>query len=142
MREEVKKVLDTHQRRRPWRVAFYTCLGLGGAIMIYDPTRSLAEQGVLIRWIWGIFLVAGAIFSIYGTVKDRWLPEWAGLPLQGFTMAGLVWALIAAGGNTARIAFALFLSSIVVMLAGRWWDLFVLGRSTWRIAKRERKQDE
>lgn len=132
-------MLDSHQRRRPFRATAYTCLGLGGAVLIYDPTRSLAGQTPLIRWVWGSFLVIGAMLSIYGVIRDRWLQEWIGIPLQASAMMGLVLVMIAGGGNTGRIAFSLFLASTVVVLTGRFLDLWVLGRAMTRLAKRERR---
>jgi hypothetical protein len=130
-------MLAKHRKIRPWRAFAYFLLAAGGLIIWVDPFRQM-EQDVpfLIRWVWTGFIAFGGLVSMLGAITDRWLLEFVALPLVIVGFGGMVFVLVAGGGNTARLAFACWLSYIVVQAMRRWGGL-------WRFstALRRAKQD-
>lgn len=135
-------MLDSHRRRRPFRALAYLLLGTCGAILQYDPTRNVAPLPFSIRWVWSSFLVVGALVSMYGAVRDRWIGEFVGIPLLGSGLAALIWVLVSGGGSTGRLAFACIIGSVVVTLGARWyalWDFVLASRKRPRQGRRGRR---
>lgn len=132
-------MLARHRKIRPWRAVAYFLLALGGLIIWWDPTRNVEPVPVLVRWVWASFIVAGGLGAALAAVRDKWLFEFAALPLiiVGFTVMVLV--LVAGGGSTGRLAFACWLASIVVQTARRWIGLWLFNR---QLRKAERKGGE
>lgn len=127
---EVRKVLDSHRRRRPLRVLAYGLLAAGAGVLLVDPTRSLRGQSIQIRWVWSAFLLVGTLLAVYGSAWDRYIAEFIGLPLLMTALLVFV-VLLAAGHTTGSIAFGCFLASLLVVLHSRWLDLWkLLGAST------------
>ncbi len=127
---EVRIVLDSHHRRRPLRVMAYTLLAAGAGVLLIDPTRSLQGQSVQIRWVWSGFLLLGTLLSIYGSVRDRYLVEFIGLPFLMTSLSVFV-ILLGVAHSTGSIAFGCFLLALVVVLHSRWLDLWrLVGAST------------
>lgn len=128
-------MLDSHRRRRPLRVLAYSLLAAGAGVLLADPTRSLQGQGIAIRWVWSGFLLAGTLLAIYGSIRDRHLGEFIGLPLLITALAVFV-VLLSAAHTTGSIAFAFIIASLVVVMTSRWLDLWRLIAASTRAERR------
>lgn len=132
-------MLDRHRKIRPWRAVAYLLLALGGIVIWVDPTQQMDGVPFGVRWVWTSFLVIGGLVSMLGAITDRWLFEFVALPLIIVGFGGLVVVLVAGGGNTARLAFACWLASIVVQTARRYGGLW---RFVSAVRKAKRRGDE
>lgn len=124
-------MLDSHRRRRPLRVLAYSLLAAGAGVLLADPTRSLQGQSIGIRWVWSGILLAGTILAIYGSLRDRYVAEFVGLPLLMAGMTAFV-VLLAVTHTTGSIAFGCFLAALVVIMWSRFRDLWGLVSITTR----------
>lgn len=129
-------MLARHRRIRPWRACAYFLLAAGGVIIWTDPFRQMTEVPFLLRWVWTGFIVVGGLGSMLGALTDKWLYEFATLPLTVVGFSGMVFVLVAGGGSTARLAFACWLASIAVQTARRWGSLW---RFTGALRRTKRK---
>lgn len=118
-------MLDSHRRRRPLRVLAYSLLAAGAGVLLVDPTRSLEGQSITIRWVWSGLLAVGTVLAIYGSLRDRYLAEFVGLPLLMAGMTAFV-VLLAFAHTTGSIAFGCFLAALVVIMWSRFRDLWGL----------------
>lgn len=128
-------MLDSHRRRRPLRVLAYSLLAVGAGVLLVDPTRSLEGQSLMVRWVWSAFLLTGTLLAIYGSLRDRYLAEFFGLPLLMTALFVFV-VLLAAAHTTGSIAFGCFLAALVVVLYSRWRDLWRLVGASSRAERR------
>jgi hypothetical protein len=117
-------MLARHRRLRPWRAVGYLLLAMGAIVIWWDPTRNVEPIPWPLRWVWASFIVLGGLSSAYGSLRDRWLHEFVSLPplIGGFAV--LVALLVGGGGATGRLAFACWVSFIVVQLSKRWLGLW------------------
>jgi hypothetical protein len=129
-------VLGSHRRRRPWRAFAYASLGIAGGILLYDPTRNIAPLPWYFRWLISSFLVLGALGSVWGTITDKWIGEFACLPLI-LAAVGTMFIVLAFGqGTTGRLFVNCFAAYILITVGGRWIGLLKFVRQLMR-AKRE-----
>lgn len=107
-------MLARHRRVRPWRAAAYFLLAAGGIVIWMDPFRQLDDVPFVLRWVWTGFVVVGGLGSMLGAITDEWIYEFVALPLVIVGFAGFAVVLGAGGGNTARWAFACWLTALIV----------------------------
>jgi energy-converting hydrogenase Eha subunit C len=115
----------TSRRFRRFQTIAYALLGLAGAILMADPTRSIEGQALLIRVILSGFLVIGALVTVIGVSRDLWMVEFVGLPLLWSSVAAFVVILVNTG-STGALAVACFFGAIAVILFRRFLDLWDL----------------
>ena len=129
-------MLARHRRLRPWRAAAYLLLAAGGVVIWLDPTRNVQPVPWPIRWVWASFIVLGGLNAAYGAARDRWLHEFVSLPLLIGGFSVLTVLLVAGGGSTGRLAFACWVSAIVVQSCRRFVGLW---RFNGQLRKAQRK---
>lgn len=127
-------MLDSHRRRRPLRAAAYTALAVGNTIILADPTRSFRDVPGQLRFFWNGMMLVGCLLAVYGSIRDRYIAEFMGMPLTLAGVLAFVVVLVAAF-NSGTLAFAAFLTFIFIVLASRGLDLLGLVRSMRRAAK-------
>ncbi|HEX2642602.1 MAG TPA: hypothetical protein VHU81_06400 [Thermoanaerobaculia bacterium] len=110
---------------RSFQAVAYGFLGLAGAILMADPTRSVQGQTLLIRVFLSGFLVIGALQAVIGVTLDLWLIEFLGLPLLGAAVLAFVVILLDAQ-TTGAFAVACFFSAVFTILLRRFLDLWSL----------------
>lgn len=132
---EVRNVLDSHRRRRPLRVTAYLLLAAGAGVLMTDPLRTMQDVGPGIRWIWSSLLMVGTLLAVGGTVSDRYLAEFVGLPMLFVSMFAFA-VVLAALWTTAGLAVSFFLASLVVVMVSRWLDLWRLVGASVRAERR------
>ena len=130
-------MLARHRRIRPWRALAYFLQALGGIVIWIDPSRNVEPLPLGLRWVWGTFVVIGGLTAMLGAVRDKWLYEFAALPLVLVGFVAYI-VVLCAGIGTGRLAIACWLSSIVVLTALRWAGLWRFV-STLKRAKRRRE---
>lgn len=132
---EVRNVLDSHRRRRPFRAAAYLVLAVGNTVILTDPTRSFEDVPDQLRFFWNGMMLLGCLLAVYGAIRDRYLAEFMGMPLMLTGVFAFVVVLIAAF-TSGTLAFACFLLFILDVLVSRGLDLFGLVRSIRRAQRR------
>ena len=132
-------MLARHRKIRPWRAAAYFLLALGGLIIWWDPTRNVEPVPWLVRWVWASFIVVGGLGAAYGAARDKWLYEFAALPLIVVGFGVMVLVLVAGDGSTGRLAFACWLGSVVVQAARRWVGLWRFNRQLRKARQQQQK---
>ena len=122
-------------RHRWFSAVGYALMACAGVAAIYWPAPSVrsATSGVdQLLYLWDAFLVAGGLLSLFGAVTDRWVGELLGLPLLAavFAVYGLSAFLAAyASGRPMSVAGGCALTSVALILVGRWRELGVVRRS-------------
>ena len=130
-------MLDTHRRRRPFRVLAYSLLAAGSTIILTDPTRSFQDVPGQLRFLWNGMLLAGCLLTVFGAWRDKYLFEFVGIPLVLSGIGAFVDVLVAARAS-GPWAFACFLSAIFVIVGSRGFDVWDLVNASHR-AERNRQ---
>jgi hypothetical protein len=99
-----------------------------------DPTRSFENVPGQLRFFWNGMMLVGCLFAVYGSIRDRYIAEFVGMPL---TLAGVVAFIIVlvAAFTSGTLAFAAFLGFILIVLTSRGLDLLELVRSMRKASK-------
>lgn len=119
--------------RRALRIWMYGMLGVAGVAGLYVQSPTLANALGIMTYAWAIFLILGGLCGLVACITDRWIFEFAGLPLlvSALTVYGL--ALVFFPPLTsAKIAIGALMLSSAAGLATRWRDLWVLSSATHR----------
>lgn len=87
---KIKKVVETDPmvvlkmiaQRRIARILMYVGLSLSGFFATIFPSRLVVDQvGGELVIVWGISMFVSSLICLWGTLTDKWLGEFAGLPL-------------------------------------------------------------
>lgn len=130
----------TSRPRRVTRVLGYGLMAAGGMAAIAWPAPSVrsAITGSVLLYMWAGFLAGGGLFCTIGSALDRWIGEYAGLPLLVVTF--LIFGLSAATtGRLSSIAGACVLTAIAALLAARWRDVSTVRREAARYVEHDRR---
>lgn len=119
---------------RPARLIAYVLFGLAGLAAVLWPAPSVQAASGWLVYVWAAWLLTGGAMSAVGTFTDRWIGEYAGLPLLFAAFA--VYALVVAtNGRLTSAAGALVLGGIAAKLAARWQDVNAVRRESAAQAK-------
>jgi hypothetical protein len=84
-------------------------------------------------YLWAIFMMVGGVLCLLGSLSDRWIGEYAGLPLVISTVWLYGGILVAAGFtgelSYVRLAIGLLFISFGFKALGRWQDIRDLVRA-------------
>jgi hypothetical protein len=126
----VQEFLRTYKVRRVGRVIEYLCLALSGVILTIFPSDLVSEaMSKPANIFWSASLAITGISCLWGSLTDRWLGEYAGLPLLGSSIAAYAAsALLGTSGLHGKgfwilIAFGLLLMAFSASLYARWRDV-------------------
>lgn len=111
--------------RRLARVLAYFLWAVSGIILISNPSGLINTSltGAIV-YVWSIFIMLGGISSFLGSITDRWIGEYVGLPM----VISSVWLygglFIFAGTFTyVKLAVGLLFISFGLKALGRWQDI-------------------
>jgi hypothetical protein len=116
-------------------VVGYGLFGLAGAAAIVWPAPSVESATGWLVYVWAAWLAIGGTLAGAGAVTDRWLGEYAGLPLLSSAF-GVYAVVIASNGRLSSAAGALALAAIAAVLFARWQDIGVLRKEATARARR------
>lgn len=124
---------------RPARLIAYSLFGLAGLAAVLWPAPSVQAASGWLVYVWAAWLMVGGLVSAAGTVTDRWIGEYAGLPLLFASFA--VYALVVAtSGKLSSIAGACALAAIAFKLVARWQDVSAVRREATALARAKRQR--
>lgn len=115
-------------RKRVARVLAYVLWIAAGILLTASPSDIIADKtSGYVVYLWAIFMMLGGISCFVGAVSDRWLGEYAGLPLVISTL-WLYGGILTAAGFTGelsyvRLAIGLLFISFGFKALGRWQDI-------------------
>lgn len=113
-----------------------------GLVSLAAPSRVLeAELGHSWTLAWGIYLAAGGVLCLAGSATDRWLGEFAGLPLIGsaiFVYAAIILSTVTEA--TWRLPPGLILMAFDVLLLDRWLDVRAISIASQRAHTPHRRE--
>ena len=113
--------------RRGWRIPMYSGLVLSGAFAVFYPSDLVTQQiSVLASFALAVCMVVSALSCLFGAVTDRWIGEFAGLPLLAAALATLGISVGLSGVETdspITVGFALVVVSYSCGLMARWTDI-------------------
>lgn len=120
--ELVKKMT----RQRYWRVPMYLTLVMSGVFVTLDPSELVAQQAehyITLAWAWG--MIFSSLICLYGAFTDRWIGEYAGLPLLATVLFiyGLVAMLAANFDNLILMGIGGVMVAFAFGLGARWLDV-------------------
>lgn len=108
------------------RAAMYFGLVLSGIFATFSPSSLVEEQvGTFVVTLWAVSMMISAAICLYGSITDRWIGEYTGIPLLAMVLAlyGLS-AILAAGRDSVPLfAYGLVVISFSFGLIARWRDL-------------------
>jgi hypothetical protein len=113
--------------RRALRIWMYGMLAIAGVAGLYVQSPTLSNALGILTYAWAIFLILGGLCGLVACITDRWIFEFAGLPLlvSALTVYGV--ALAAFPPITSvKVAIGALMLSSAASLAVRWRDLWVL----------------
>lgn len=124
-----------HPPRRRWRVAGYILMGGAGLVALLNAhaTTVAASTGWL-AYVWAAWLLLGGAMAAVGSATDRWLGEYAGLPLLIASLASYASVLLLSG-HLGALAGSLLLAGFASKLVARWQDVATVRREAQRAAK-------
>ena len=104
----------------------------GAVLATYGPPYTGAY------WLMGMFLAAGSLLAIIGTLWGRWAFELTGLPLVASALIQLAVLTIRDGPHGWVIVPSVgILAAFGILMLARWIDLFILARATARAHARD-----
>ena len=94
--------------------------GIGGFVYPSDMVQSAVSTSTVFWWTGSMAI--SALLAFWGTARDYWLGEYAGLPLMiaVLTMYGVVTVQAATGTAPARVAYGILILSYACGLFARW----------------------
>lgn len=111
--------------RRPHRAArvvAYSLFALAGAAAMVWPSPTVATATGWLVYVWAIWLGVGGLAAAIGAITDRWIGEYAGLPLL-FSAFGVYAIVILSAQRLTSLAGAFALGAIAAKLIARWQDI-------------------
>lgn len=99
----------------------YILFALAGSAAIVWPAPTVAAATGWLVYVWATWLAVGGMAAAIGAVTDRWIGEYAGLPLL-FTAFGVYALVVASSGRLTSLAGAFALGAIAAKLIARWQD--------------------
>lgn len=115
--------------RRVGRILMYGGLVLSGLFLSFRPSRVVTDS--VPSWVataWALCMIVSALICFAGAMTDRWIGEFAGIPLLSSVMAlyglsalSVVWN--SEPENLTLLAFSLILLSFSAGLLARWRDV-------------------
>ena len=109
--------------RRALRAIAYVMLAVAGVCAFFVAPRTLNSVIGLMTWAWAAFLLVGGTLSAVGSIFDRWIGEFAGIPLLTSALTVYGTALITAGRTAAAGAVGCLMWALALSLFGRWRDV-------------------
>ena len=104
----------------------------GAVLAVYGPPYTGAY------WLMGMFLAAGSLLAIIGTLWGRWAFELMGLPLVASALIQLAALTIRDGPHGWVIVPSVgIIGAFGILMLARWIDLFLLARATGRAHARD-----
>lgn len=104
----------------------YVGLTLSGifALMFKSPLIS-DEVGSFVYSCWAVGMMVSSGLSAWGSMTDRWLGEYVGLPLLSSVLAlyGISAMLAATSRGFPILAYGLLILSCALGMLGRWRDV-------------------
>lgn len=122
---------------RPARLVAYALFGLAGLAAVLWPAPSVQSASGWLVYVWAAWLLVGGLTSALGTITDRWIGEYAGLPLL-VAAFGVYTVVIGASGRLSSLAGAFVLGGIAAKLAARWQDVQAVRKEATALAKAKR----
>lgn len=128
--------------RRTGRVLMYGSLVVSGSVATVYPSQIVLYQTrESVALFWSLSMVVSAVICLYGSVTDRWIGEYVGIPLLSTTMIfyGLI-ALRSAGhdGFTgALFAYGFLILAFAFGLFARWRDIQLIKKNAEEMATRK-----
>lgn len=124
---------------RPARLVAYSLFGAAGLAAVLWPAPSVQAASGWLVYVWAAWLVTGGALCAVGTATDRWLGEYAGLPLLAAAFA-VYTLVVATSGRLSSIAGACALAAIASKLVARWQDVSAVRREATALAKAKRQR--
>ncbi len=125
--------MNVPRPRRIVRVVGYAMMASAGAVAFAIPVGSIrASTGGLV-YFWAAFLLVGGILCGFGAVTDRWIGEYAGLPLIS-TAWGVYFVVLALARTVNALAASLAFGAVALILFARWRDISMIRREADRAA--------
>lgn len=119
-------LLNNYGVRRMARFVMYVSLMFAGGLTLFVPMTSLESE--VKPWVvisWSLSLAISSTSCAWGSLTDRWIGEYVGLPLLASVFG--IWALailLAAGlSNLPLTIFGLIIFGFTSGLVARWRDV-------------------
>jgi len=119
--------------RRGVRVVGYAMMAAAGAVAFAIPVYSIRVSTGWLVYLWATFLLVGGILCGYGAVTDRWIGEFAGLPLISSAW-GVYFVVLALARTLNALAASLAFGAVALILFARWRDVSAVRREADRAA--------
>lgn len=111
----------------------YLGLVISGALTFFYPSDLVDNQvGGVVVALWSASMVISALLCLVGSILDKWLGEYSGIPLLA-SVLGLyaLSAILGAGvGSFTLLAYGLVVLSFVLGLVARWKDVRAVKRTS------------
>lgn len=134
---------DGSRKRDKWlRVLMpmaYFCMFAAGILLFISD--AFAELGA-IAYVMGGFLVVGGAASLWGSLSEKWVGEFVGLPLlaSSFAVFGVLQAVPAFQAYPLiALANLLLLWSVADLLMGRWRQVKAVSTIALHVTEKERR---
>lgn len=127
--DAVQDFLDKHEVVRWWRGLMYVCFTASGVFASVAPSRLVTEEvGSTVALCWALCMIVSSLICLYGPVTDRWIGEYAGIPLLAAVVAlyGLSAIFDVDWGNVETyilVAYGLTVCGLSAGLSARWLDV-------------------
>ena len=128
--------------RRVGRVLMYFSLVVSGCVATIYPSQLVQYQtNPTIGVFWSVCMTVSSAICLYGSVTDRWIGEYTGIPLLSTTMIfyGLI-ALKSAGHDGysgALFAYGFLILAFAFGLFARWRDIQLIKQHAGEMAHRK-----
>lgn len=118
--------LNYSPKRRYARALMYFFIAVAGVVGVKFPSGVVSEAGSsLVVFFWAVAMAFSAAVCFGGSLFDRWLGEYAGLPLLIAVLAlyGVSTLQLAGADHPARYAYGFLIISYAFGLFARWRDV-------------------
>lgn len=113
--------------KRALRIPKYSFLCAAGFILLTDPSNIVVDQvSRPVSIAWALCMSLAALICLWGTVTDKWIGEFTGLPLLGGVLAFYGFAGLLSGrerDSLTVIAFGLIVLAFGLGAIARWSEL-------------------
>lgn len=109
----------------------YVALILAGVLTLFVPFEAIEDQvEPLVVKSWSLGLAISSISCAWGSLTDRWIGEYVGLPLLASVFGIWAFAILIAGGldNLPVTVFGLIILGFASGLVARWRDVQAIKR--------------
>jgi hypothetical protein len=121
-----REIILDMKRRRNLRIPMYAGLVASGIFAVVDPSELVSMQvSRLVAVVWSLAMIVSAGMCLYGSVTDKWIGEYSGLPLLASVLAlyGGSAMLSVEEGGFIILAYGLAMISFAFGLCARWKDV-------------------